>query len=318
MEKILIDKDIPFIEGVPDSYFEVVRKKGSEICREDVRDAVALIVRTRTNCGRELLEGSAVRLVATATIGTDHIDTRWCTANGIKVESAPGCNSGGVCQYVFAALSALNLSPVNENGQQRILGVVGVGHVGSKVAEKGRSLGYEVLENDPPRGLPLPLEDLLEKSDIVTVHIPLEGNRDFVGADFFRKMKNGASFINASRGEVLVDKAFLDARARLGKVVLDVWRNEPHIDSQMLETADIATPHIAGYSIQGKANGTTAVVRALGRTFGISELENFSVDLSLPESSSYDIMKDDRALRLSPDSFEELRSNYTYRDETAL
>ena len=316
MDKILIDKDIPFIEGVLDPYFEIVRKNGSEICREDVRDAVALIVRTRTKCGRELLEGSAVRLVATATIGTDHIDTGWCSANGIQVESAPGCNSGGVCQYVFSALSALDLSPADENGRQMVLGVVGVGHVGSKVADKGRSLGYRVLENDPPRGLPLSLEELLEKSDIVTVHIPLEGNRDFVGADFFGKMKRGASFINASRGDVLVDNALLDARKSLGKVVLDVWRNEPHIDLRMLEAADIATPHIAGYSIQGKANGTTAVVRAVGRAFGIGELCNFSVNLHLPQPSAYDIMEDDRALRSSPDSFEQLRGNYSYRDET--
>lgn len=318
MDKILIDKDIPFIEGVFDPYFRVVRKKGADICREDVKDAAALIVRTRTKCGKELLEGSAVKLVATATIGTDHIDTEWCTANGIRVASAPGCNSGGVCQYVFAALSALNLTPAYESGRQRILGIVGVGHVGSKVAAEGRKRGYAVLENDPPRGLPLSLEEVLEKADIVTVHIPLEGNRDFIDRQFFERMKRDAAFINASRGEVLVDGDLLSARGKLGKVVLDVWRNEPCISRRMLDAADIATPHIAGYSIQGKANGTTAVVRAVGRAFGIVELEKFSVRLDLCAPSAYDIMKDDRALRSSPESFEQLRNSYSYRNETIL
>lgn len=318
MEKIVVDSAIPYLKGVLEPYFNVKYMKGSDISPEDVADAAAIVVRTRTRCGQDLLSGSTVRLVATATIGTDHIDEKWCAANGIKVASAPGCNSGGVCQYVFAALSALGLTAFDEKGHRRTLGVVGVGHVGSKVAAEGRRRGYVVLENDPPRGLLLALDELLERSDIVTLHIPLEGNRDFADWKFFSQMKKGASFLNASRGEVVVDEDLLKSRTNLDKVVLDVWRNEPEIDRRMLAAADIATPHIAGYSIQGKANGTAAVVRSVGDFFGIRQLEDFSVSLPPAEPAAYDIMKDDRALRSSPESFEQLRNNYSYRDESII
>lgn len=308
--KIVCDKAIPFLESVFEDYFEVVYKPGADISRDDVKDALALVIRTRTKCKSALLEGSSVRLIATATIGTDHIDRKWCEAQGIKVVSAPGCNSGGVCQYVFSALSALNLHA------PAVLGVVGVGHVGSKVVAKGRELGYEVLENDPPRGLPMSLDELLQRSDIVTVHIPLEGNRDFIDSNFIAKMKKGACLINASRGEVMDDEAFLSLRHKLGPVVLDVWRNEPDINPSMIEAASIATPHIAGYSIQGKINGTKAAVRAVGEMFGVEALKKFDICVDMSSAQPYNIMKDDKELRSCPSLFEQLRNNYDYRDET--
>ncbi|MBQ0025687.1 MAG: 4-phosphoerythronate dehydrogenase [Bacteroidales bacterium] len=317
--KIVADRAIPFLEGVLEPYFDVDYLSGDAISRDDLKDAVALLVRTRTECNSHLLSGTPVRLVATATIGTDHIDSLWCSLSGIRTVSAPGCNSGGVCQYVFAALSALDIRPLSSDGRIRTLGVIGVGHVGSKVAAKGRELGFNVLENDPPRSLGLPLDELLSSSDIVTLHIPLEGNRDFAGYGFFEKIRSGACFINASRGEVVVDEALLQARNTLGRIVLDVWRNEPELDRRMLDAADIATPHIAGYSIQGKANGTTAVVRAVGETFGIPELAKYTVPLTLPaHPQAYDILADDRALRTDPASFEALRNHYAYRDETVF
>lgn len=314
---LIADRDIPFLEGVLDDWFDVRRLPGREIGPDDVRDASALLVRTRTRCNASLLAGSAVRLVATATIGTDHIDMRYCAKHGITVASAPGCNAAAVAQYVGAALHALSL-----DRQGATLGVIGVGHVGSLVAEVGRRAGMRVLLSDPPREAAegpagfTPLPELLAASDVVTLHIPLwPENRDFADAAFFSQMRPGASFFNASRGEVVDEDALLAARPRLDKLVLDVWKNEPAINRALLTVADIATPHIAGYSIQGKINGTQAVVRAVGETFGIDPLRQFSVmGVSLPQEP-YDIFRDDAALRRDPSAFESLRSHYAYRND---
>ena len=314
---LVADRDIPFLEGVLDPWFEVRALPGKSIGPADVRDAVALLVRTRTRCVAALLDGSSVRLVATATIGTDHIDRDYCDSHGITVASAPGCNAAAVAQYVRVALHTLALDRPGAT-----LGVIGVGHVGMLVAEAGRRLGMRVLLNDPPREAVegpagfTPLPELLATSDVVTLHIPLwPGNRDFADAAFFAAMKPGASFINASRGEVVDEAALLAARPNLDKLVLDVWKNEPDINLDLLAAADIATPHIAGYSIQGKMNGTTAVVRALGETFDIDELKTFCVSgVTLPQDP-YDILLDDRELRSHPENFEQLRSNYSYRND---
>ena len=314
---VVVDRNIPFLDGVLEPWFEVRRRAGRDIGPDDVRDAAALLVRTRTRCDAALLDGSAVRFIATATIGTDHIDTAYCAAHGIAVASAPGCNAAAVAQYVRVALHALALDRPGAT-----LGVVGVGHVGSLVAEAGRRAGMKVLLNDPPREAVegpagfTPLPELLAVSDVVTLHIPLwPENRDFADAAFFAAMKPGASLINASRGEVLDEAALLAARPRLDKVVIDVWKNEPAINPQLLAAADIATPHIAGYSLQGKANATTAVVRALAAHFGIAPLRTFTVTgLFLPQTP-YDIWSDDKALRTNPTSFESLRSNYPYRND---
>jgi len=314
---LVADRDIPFLEGVLDPWFEVRALPGKAIGPADVRDAVALLVRTRTRCDAALLDGSSVRLVATATIGTDHIDRDYCDSRGITVASAPGCNAAAVAQYVRVALHTLALDRPGAT-----LGVIGVGHVGKLVAEAGRRLGMRVLLNDPPREIAegpagfTPLQELLAASDVVTLHIPLlPENRDFANAAFFATMKPGASFINASRGEVVDEDALLAIRPKLDKLVIDVWKNEPNINLDLLTATDIATPHIAGYSIQGKMNGTTAVVRALGETFNIDELKTFSVTgVTLPQNP-YDILADDEQLRSHPERFEQLRSQYPYRND---
>lgn len=314
---IIADRDIPFLAGVFENWFGVRYLPGREISPEDVRRAAALVVRTRTRCNSFLLEGSSVKLVATATIGTDHIDMDYCAVSGIAVASAPGCNSAAVAQYVSTALRALALDRPGAT-----LGVIGAGHVGTKVAARARAVGMRVLLSDPPREAAegpedfTPLTDLLAQSDIVTVHIPLwPENRDFADAAFFAAMKPGASFINASRGEVVDEAALLAARPRLGRLVLDVWKNEPAVNRDLLAAADIATPHIAGYSIQGKINGTQAVVRAVGDFFDVPQLRNFFVrDVELPQIP-YDIFADDAALRSHPENFERLRSNYSYRND---
>lgn len=314
---VVVDRDIPFLEGVLEPWFEVRYLPGRVIGPTDVRDAAALLIRTRTRCNAALLDGSAVRFIATATIGTDHIDRDYCAAHGIAVASAPGCNAAAVAQYVRVALQALSLDRPGAT-----LGVVGVGHVGSLVAESGRRAGMCVLLSDPPREVAegptgfTPLPELLASSDVVTLHIPLwPENRDFADAAFFAAMRPGASFINASRGEVVDEPALLAARSRLDRVVLDVWKNEPNINLDLLAAADIATPHIAGYSIQGKINGTQAVVRALAAHFSIPPLRAFTVSgITLPQES-YDIWRDDKALRSNPSSFESLRSHYSYRND---
>lgn len=314
---LVADRDIPFLEGVFEPWFEVRYLTGAAISPADVRNAVALVVRTRTRCDAALLSVSAVRTVATATIGMDHIDLNYCDSHGIKVASAPGCNAAAVAQYVSCALHSLSLDRPGA-----VLGVVGVGHVGKLVAEVGRRAGMRVLLNDPPREAAegpqgfTPLPDLLAQADVVTLHIPLwPENRDFADAAFFESMKPGASFINASRGEVVDEAALLTARPKLDKLVLDVWKSEPDISRDLLAVADIATPHIAGYSVQGKINGTQAVVRAVGETFGIDALKTFTITgITLP-TDPYDIMQDDAKLRSHPEHFEQLRSNYPYRND---
>lgn len=314
---LVADRDIPFLEGVLEPWFDVRYLPGRAIGPADVHDAVALVVRTRTRCDAALLDGSSVRLVATATIGTDHIDLAYCASRGIAVASAQGCNAAAVAQYVAVALHELSL-----DRPASTLGVIGVGHVGSLVAEAGRRAGMRVLLNDPPReALEGPagftsLPALLSASDVVTLHIPLwPENHGFADDAFFAGMHPGAAFFNASRGEVVEEAALLAARPRLGRVVLDVWQNEPDINRALLAAADIATPHIAGYSIQGKINGTEAVIHAVGTAFDIAPLSTFHLTgIPMPQEP-YDIWRDDKALRSDPASFESLRSHYSYRND---
>lgn len=321
--KAVIDKDIPYIKGVLEPWFETLYLKGREISREAVSDADVLIVRTRTRCDASLLEGSQVGLVCTATIGTDHIDMEWCASAGIDVKSAPGCNSEAVKRYVWSAIDTLSKTR-GFDMKGKTIGVVGVGNVGSKVADYAAEYGMKALRNDPPReraenlpkGYFTPLDKLLEESDVVTLHIPLEKeNLNFANDRFFDMMRPGAIFINASRGEVVDEEALLRHREKLGALVVDVWKGEPDINGNLLAAADIATPHIAGYSVQGKINGTVAVVRAVGERFSIPELSGFSIpSVEGPfDPTSYDIMADDASLRSNPGKFEELRGNYKYR-----
>ncbi|MEE0234941.1 MAG: DUF4301 family protein [Bacteroidales bacterium] len=339
--KIVADVDVPFLEGVFEPYSEVVYKKGLEISREDVLDADALIVRTRTRCDGALLEGTSVRMIATATIGTDHIDLEYCRKAGIEVANAAGCNAGGVMQYVFSALYGVAARKgIKIDGST--IGIVGVGHVGSKVEAMAEYLGFNILRCDPPRAAAegpegfCSLEHLLENSDVVTLHVPLdETTRGMANADFFTLMKPGAIFINAARGEIVDEQALLEASPKFGAIVIDTWNNEPDINEELVETADIATPHIAGYTFQGKQNGTAFAVQALARHFGIQELYDYFPEQDLPGHEpvlldlkgknhgeiaavfqyNYPIFTDDFRFRMEPHKFEKLRSEYQYRRE---
>ena len=339
--KIVADKHIPFLEGVFEPYAEVVYIDGRQINHADIVDADALIIRTRTKCNAELLDGTTVSMIATATIGTDHIDLGYCKTHNIEVHNAEGCNAGGVMQYVFSALYGI-AARKGIKLDDATLGIVGVGHVGSKVEAMARHLGFKVLLCDPPRAMAegaegfCSLENLLANSQIVTLHVPLdETTRKMADEDFFMLMQPGAIFINASRGEVVDEQALISALPKLGAVVIDTWNNEPDVDEELIDMVDIATPHIAGYSFQGKLNGTAMSVQALARFFGIEQLYEFYpaddevghepvlLDLKGKKQGeiaavfqyNYPIFTDDFRFRMNPKDFEKMRSNYQYRRE---
>jgi len=339
--KIVADTNIPFLKGVLEPYAEVVYMDGRAIDREAMMDADAIVIRTRTRCCEETLKGTKVKMIASATIGTDHIDLEWCKANGIEVQNAEGCNAGGVANYIFSAMYAV-ASRRTINMEEAVLGIVGVGNVGRKVEHMARTIGLKVLLNDPPRAAEegsegfVSIDELLEKATIVSLHVPLdETTHGMCNDEFFEKMRPGAIFINASRGEVVDEAALLRARPKIGALVLDTWCNEPDVNKNLIEACDIATPHIAGYSYQGKQNGTAMAVQAIARHFGIKELEFFRPqtedealrpvavgvrgktqgELAALLQYNYPVFTDDFLFRVDPSSFERLRSEYNYRRE---
>jgi erythronate-4-phosphate dehydrogenase len=278
--KIVADDKIPFLRGALEQMAEVLYVPGKDIRNETIRDADALLVRTRTKCNGDLLKDTKVRFIGTATIGFDHIDTHYCEKNGIVWTNAPGCNSSSVQQYIVSAL--LKLSKDHSFSLEgKTIGIVGVGNVGSKVEKAARILGMNVMLNDPPRARRegnrkfVLLGDILYNADIITAHVPL----NVVGEDktyhlfnekSFKKMRKGTWFINSSRGEIN-DTTSLRRALSSDKIraVIDVWENEPDIDNGLMHLAFLATPHIAGYSTDGKANGTAMVVNSLCEFFGL-------------------------------------------------
>ncbi len=365
--KIVVDDKIPYIrETLALLADEVVYKKGADISADDVRDADALIVRTRTRCDERLLRGSRVQFVATATIGYDHIDTQWLEANGIAWTNCPGCNAGSVAQYVESVLLNLRsplsslLSPLST------LGVVGCGHVGSKVCRVGERLCMRVLVNDPPLinanvnananpnanpnvnvnaprstlhpqrstlNAPLstlnapfvPLETIAREADVITFHVPLDDTTHYLADEaFFRQLKRKPVIINSSRGGVVNEQALLWAmdEGLVSGAVIDTWEHEPDIARTLLYRVLIGTPHIAGYSADGKVNADNMVVEALCRHFSLPQPPKI-VAPRLPHDfvysgnplELYNVMSDSEKLKANPEKFEELRGNYPLRRE---
>jgi len=346
--KIVIDDKIPYIHGALEPYAEVVYLPGSKTTAEVVKDADAIITRTRTKCNKSLLAGSSVKIIATATIGYDHIDTEYCDKAGIKWVNAPGCNAKSVEQYVASAIMVM----AEKKGWTlagKTIGIVGVGNVGSKVAKLAEILGMRVLLNDPPRARAegergfVDLEKILEESDVITLHVPLnqegeDATYHLADEKLFARMVRKPIFINSCRGEVVKTAALKDA-IRTGQVsgaIVDCWENEPNLDLELLEMVDLATPHIAGYSRDGKAKGTEMSVQAVGRFLGL-ELKNWkasnvekplvseilidgtnkTVQQILAEAilATYDIREDDARLRASIPTFEKQRGDYPVRRE---
>jgi erythronate-4-phosphate dehydrogenase len=352
--KIVADENIPLLRDAFAPLGDVVAVAADCITPALVRDAQALLVRSVTPVGPALLDGSAVRFVATATIGVDHIDQEYLRQRGIGFSSAQGSNAQSVVEYVFTALAVLA-----ERGGWRFagktLGIVGVGNIGSRVARTAKGLGMTVLRNDPPlarrTGDPkyVPLEALSE-ADIVTFHVPLtregpDATYHMIGDSLLNCLKRGVILLNTSRGSVADTEALKTALTakRLGALVLDVWENEPNIDLELMKAVDIATPHIAGYSYDGKVNGTRMILGALLRQFGLTREWDPSPRMPPPEKprlrlppkvdvqqairyatcAAYDIEADDarlRAIREKPADgraayFKSLRRNYPVRRE---
>jgi erythronate-4-phosphate dehydrogenase len=346
--KVVADDKIPFLKGVLEPFADVVYVNGKSIGREDLKDADALIVRTRTRCNEELLGGTKVKFVGTATIGFDHIDTRWCEANGIKWTNAPGCNSSSVKQYIASTLISI-AEKFGFSLADRVLGVVGVGNVGSKIIRLADLLGMKVYLCDPPKvrstgtcGF-ISLAGIIRECDIITFHVPLtldgqDKTYHMINEKLLSSLNPGTVIINSSRGEVADTAALKYAvkQKQVTAIALDVWEKEPDIDPDLLEMCSLATPHIAGYSVDGKANGTSMIIQELSKHFGL-ELDDWTAeDLIRPLQPmleidcmgrsveeilktailhTYDVREDDRKLRTNPGSFEKLRGEYPPRRE---
>ncbi len=346
--KIVIDDKIPYIKGALEPVAEVVYLPGSKTTPGIVKDADALITRTRTICNEQLLKGSKVKYIATATIGYDHIDTEYCKKAGIEWTNAPGCNAESVNQYIASALFSWSMRK-REDLAGKTIGIVGVGNVGSRVAKTCEIVGMRVLLNDPPRereegsGKFVSLETIQKEADIISFHVPLNMNGldatfHMVDDNFLQNLSKKPILINSCRGEVFETDAVYNALEAndISGLIIDCWENEPEIDLELLNLVDYGTPHIAGYSKDGKANGTKMSVQAVSRFFnlGIDNWEPTNVDLPksttieidgnqrreysiLAEAvlSTYDIETDDELLRESPHLFEKLRGDYPVRRE---
>ena len=317
---------------------EVIYAPGKDFTRELVQDADALIIRTRTHCNRELLEGSKVKFIATATIGFDHIDTEYCKQAGIEWANAPGCNSASVAQYIQSSLLIWK-SLRNKKPDELTIGIIGVGNVGSKVAKVAQDFGMRVLLNDLPREEKegniafTPLEKIAEECDIITFHVPLykEGKyktHHLADGNFFRSLQRKPVVINTSRGEVIETNALLEAinNGTISDAIIDVWEHEPEINRELLEKVLIGTPHIAGYSADGKANATRMSLDSICRFFHLSA----TYEITPPAPSSplieakdreeallkmYNPIEDSNRLKSHPELFETLRGDYPLRRE---
>lgn len=328
--EVIIDSAIPYIKGVLEPYAKVKYLPASEITANNLKECDALIIRTRTRCDKSLLEGTKVKFIATATIGTDHIDIPYCLSKRIIIASAGGCNARGVLQWVAAALKHIccsdNLSPNNYT-----LGVVGVGNVGSLVVEYAKQWGFNVMACDPPRakreeGEFYSIEELAQKCNIITLHTPLDDStRHLIDDRLLDIMGSDVTIINASRGAVVDNQAIVK---RSNRYIFDVWENEPNIDPAVLKQAMLATPHIAGYSKQGKANATAMSIRALASFFGLPLMTWYpdGIEPTKPQQIEWSqlcktideycpILEQTARLKEHPEEFEAMRNNYDYRAE---
>ena len=353
--QIIADQNIPFVKECFSSIGDVTLCAGREITPAAVKDADLLLVRSVTNVNAQLLDGSKVKFVATATIGTDHIDLDYLQKHGIAFASAPGSNANSVAEYIVTALLTIaerhHISLADKS-----LGIVGVGNVGSRVAKKATALDLRVLLNDPPLQRQtndpkyLPLKDLYN-CDFITFHTPLTKtgpDKTYHLADetLFSSLKPGVVFLNTSRGGVMDTTALKKAirSKHISACVLDVWENEPNIDTELLAMVDLATPHIAGYSYDGKVAGMIMIYEAACNFLKIKPLHTIndflppppipSIELNAPSDDQqaairhltkriYDIEADDQRTREILNTptynrgkfFDELRKTYPIRRE---
>ena len=348
--QIVADENIPLLDEFFSAFGPIRRHPGRGIDRAVLGDAEVLLVRSVTRVDRALLEGSKVRFVGTCTIGTDHLDLDYFAEAGIAWSSAPGCNARGVVDYVLGCLLAL-AETTGRKLPELTYGVVGAGQVGGRLVQVLRALGWKLLVCDPPRqaaegGDFVELATILRECDAISLHTPLDaGTRHLLGAEQLRQLKPGAWLINAARGPV-VDNAALKAHLLGGaelQVALDVWEGEPQADPELAALCRIATPHIAGYSLDGKLRGTAQIYQAFCKAMGLEERVRLDDllppawlgELLLHESADsawalatlcravYDPRRDDADFRRSlvgdaaqrKAAFDALRKHYPYRRE---
>lgn len=335
--RIIIERNIPFIAGLLDGSCDVVYLSAADITREAMRDADGLITRTRTRCDASLLDGSRCRFIATATIGTDHIDLPYCHEHGITVANAPGCNAPAVAQYVYATIFSYLLHRGKDVSLSELtIGIVGVGHVGGIVERWGRQMGFHVLCCDPPRAAIeggaafTDIDGIAAASDIITFHTPLTRDGAYPTAGLCDRrmlsmMAHRPLVINSSRGAVVDNVALvvaLDSGA-IAAAAIDCWENEPDINLSLLDRAFVATPHIAGYSREGKIRATSMAVKASCDFFKLPPVDVTervapgAAEFVTPRAilDSYNPLADTAALKANPAAFEALRNGYEYRHE---
>ena len=319
--QVVIDKGIPFLDGVFPSDIEVLHLLPEEITPCAVRNADALFVRTRTRINKELLQGSKVRFVATATIGFDHIDQSYCREAGIHWVSCPGCNAQAVCDYVEEAIASsphrlIVSSPIT-------IGIVGYGNVGKLVAQMAENHGYRVLLSDPPLGIGSSLKEIVPQCDVLTFHTPLTYDGEYptyhlCDAEILHLCKPDTLIINAARGGVIDEQALLSHLIASSPhrliASIDCWENEPQLNQELLQRVDLASFHIAGYSIAGKMKASEMCLHAFCEFFSLPILSiNKKVVPLHGDSESGWLKRISDQLKAAPDNFEQLRKSYPLR-----
>lgn len=318
---LIIDKYIPFIKEtieqstLPDwKQVHVLPLEPEEITPSTVRNADALMVRTRTRVNRDLLAGSRVQLVTTATIGYDHIDSDYCREAGVRWLSCLGCNAQAVSDYVEEALLEQK-TPL----KAKTIGIVGVGHVGTLVAQMAERHGMQVLLNDPPRNIGVSIDEIVHNCDFITFHTPLTRDGQYptyhlCNEAFLRQCRPDTLIINAARGGVVDEKALLRSKH---PCVVDTWENEPRLNRDLLQVAQLASYHIAGYSVQGKYNASQTCLTAFQQQFGLSPLQIDKKVVPLQQkygdSASGWLKRVSEGLKAHPEQFEQLRKQYKLR-----
>ena len=359
--KIVADENIPFIREVFAGLGRVETYAGRSISAEHVKDADVLLVRSVTKVNESLLSGSSIKFVGTCTIGTDHVDNAYLDKHGVAFSAAPGCNANAVVDYVISTLVVL--SQGGEYGQSfdllsRCVGIVGVGNVGRRLKSRLEAMGVRCLYTDPLHddeevlGM-VHLEELLAEADIISLHVPLTTSGahptyHLLNAGNLAQLKQNTLLINTARGPVVDNKALADVLAKRPDMsaVLDVWEHEPEVDLELLSRVALSTPHIAGYSLDGKIRGTEMIYQALCQAFNLPVMMDVmslapaaaAVELINSESGDlqkisfdavldcYDVRRDDQDFRdlMTADndsraiSFDELRKNYPVRRELGV
>ncbi len=349
--KIIVDENIEFGQEAFEQFGEVILSHGRKITNEMLKDAFALIVRSITSVNEELLKGTNVKFVGTATIGTDHLDIEYLDLAKIKYSSAPGCNSFAVTEYVLTALSKISYEQ-NFNLEDKSLGVIGYGNIGKKITRFAKAIGMKVVVNDPPlkrEGYDFNFSDLEEalNCEIITLHVPL--NKSGIDKTFhlldeekINNLRPGTILINTSRGAVVDNIALLNRLKNKNNitVVLDVWENEPAINQELLQNVFLGTQHIAGYSYEGKVNGTVMIYESLCEFLNeeklwqpkLKQVDDNKISLAKEEAENllysitnkiYPIQQDSQTLKSYAElntaelakQFDLLRKNYKLRRE---